>query len=144
MTTTLDSQFFIRSVVFGRGVNDLYFDKKRVTGLLGLAPPKSSDVDLWGQAGAEGNPEYEGPKVITITASIISASQSAALTALASLRTAWASSNADIPLVVQFGGVKHQVYGRPRGFPEDLADYDLSIVHVLLRFDALNPAITIV
>jgi hypothetical protein len=144
MTTSLDSQFFIRSTVFGRGTNDLWFDKARVTGLLGVPQPKTSDVDLWGQPGAEGNPEYAGVRLLTITAKIVSASQAAALTAIAALDTAWASSNTDIPLVIQLGGTRYQVSGRPRGFTDDLSEFDIYIIHVLLRFDALNPARTTV
>lgn len=144
MSLTANSQFEIRSTDFGAGTNDLWMDKQRVTGLLGNPAPKSSDVDLWGQAGAAGNPEYDGVRLVTITAKIVSSSQANALTALNALRTAWASSTTDITLTVQLGGVKYQVSGRPRGFTDDLSQLDLSIVHVLLRFDALNPAVTVV
>jgi hypothetical protein len=144
VTLTANSQFEIRSADFGAGTNDLWMDKNRVTGLLGVPAPKSSDVDLWGQAGAEGNPEYAGVRLVTITAKIVSSSQANALSALATLRTAWASSTTDIPLTVQLGGVKYQVTGRPRGFTDDFSEFDISIIHVVLRFDALNPTLSTV
>lgn len=139
---TANSQFEIRTTLFGTGNNSVWIAREQIEGI-GIVEPKTSDVDLWGQPGAEGNPEYDDVRVISIPTLIVAATPATAISALATLRTAWANSTTDIPLCFRLGGVKMKVTGRPRGGRDDLSRLHMSIIEVLLRFDGLDPTITI-
>lgn len=110
-------------------------------GISGLGVPEIRAVDqprghLSGDVGGD---DVLSKRVITIPTGCNAADAAAAWTLLTALKTAWAPSYVDIPLVLSFAGVSLTYNGRPRGLEADLADLSRGWVAVLLTFEALNP-----
>jgi hypothetical protein len=113
-----------------------------ITGL-GVAPPKTNDVDLEGAAGSYAARDLPASRVITIPLTILAFNVSDAMNALGVLNTAWAPSTTDIPLYIRLPYTgKFHVNGRPRGLVEDLVDLKSSTLHVLATFFCPDPTIT--
>lgn len=112
---------------------------------LGEPPVRSRDVELFGQDGSYGSPDYRGPRILLITLHIVQTTSALAFTSLSNLMTAWAPSTTDIPLYFRVPGWgKVHVDGRPRGLEADL-DVAKMAAHVITcigEFHALTPTIT--
>jgi hypothetical protein len=134
-----DYQFQLGDTLYGTGINSV-----SMQGVDGLGDPdvKTQDV-VWNfRDGSYANPDYNSVRVITIEA-IIRATPIDAMTALENLTLDWVEQPADILLALQLPGWGvFSVLGRPRGVKADITHVRFGIIHVLLRFDCLNPELT--
>lgn len=138
LSLLLPYQFILDGDVFGAGTT-VHVDAKGIEGL-GVPDAKTQDVVWAYRDGAYGNPDYTALRLITIPAIIRAATETAALTELKTLETAWAPRAADTTLTMTFpswGSVT--ATGRPRGLKADLTRARRGVIHVLLRFDCLDP-----
>jgi hypothetical protein len=140
---TQDWQMELRATLFG-ATTTFGFDRQRggISGL-GRPPVKSADVEIDGDDGSYGSPDFDGPRTITVALRIKRATASAAMNDLTTINTAWAPSTTDIPLYLRLPGWgTFHVNGRPRGVDDDgLVAVAFGLIHVMCTFVALDPAL---
>lgn len=142
---TKDYQWQLNSHLYGCGSGGLSLDLtagSSLVGVLGVPDAKTQDVVLNFADGSYPNPDYLGPRVISIPGIIRETTAIAAFNDLNALQAAWVPLSTSTDLAFQFPGIgKFKVDGRPRGLKEDLSLARYGVIRVLLRFDALIPTL---
>lgn len=139
---TDDWQVEIRGLLTGRGTT-WRLGPKRIKGL-GIANVKTADVDLDGQDGTFGSPDYRGTRVLFVDYVINAATVDAAYDAFATLAAAWVPATANIQLHMRLPGFGHIYFtGRPRGLEDQSEDRRLlgGVLPCVAEFHALDPTI---
>lgn len=137
---TTDYQIEIRGLLTGAGTSCKLGDE----GLSGLGEPeaKTHDTDLGHAAGAYLGRDYPGPRTITVPYLVVASTAAAAGSLLATLITAWQTSETDIPLHLQLPGFGHfAVVGRPRQLLADLSQQKYGLVRAMATFVCGDPTI---
>lgn len=127
----------LRALTIGDGT-DYPILQPGVSGL-GLPAARTADQPRGHLSGDVGGDDVLEKRVLTIPVGVNKDTAELAMAALNALKTAWAPSYSDLPLVLTVAGVSLTYQGRPRGFEIDVAFLGAGFVSVMLRFEALNP-----
>ena len=143
MAVTADWQVELNGLLTGTGT--VYrLGPDRISGLFGVPPAKTRDVDLVGQDGAIGSADFMGPRIVIVAYVIVTADVGAALSACSTLSAAWEPGASDIQLHVQLPGLGHKyLVGRPRGLEVVMSDRRLlgGVLPAMGEFHALDPTL---
>lgn len=127
----------IRGLTIGDGTS-YPLTQPGITGL-GVPQTRTSDQERGIYSGDVGGDDVSQKRVLLIPCGVDADTAAAAWTLFAALKTAWAPSYTDLPLVVSFAGTTLTYNGRPRGLDADLAYLGGGWVSALLTFEALTP-----
>lgn len=109
---------------------------------LGTPGAKTADVELDGDDGAYGSPEYTSSRIISVPFWFNCDTAAAAMALLESANVAWAAVLAPVELHMQLPGWGHfHVVGRPRLLDENLDHMPQGVIYCLGTFAALDPAL---
>lgn len=138
-----DFTYEIRTTLFGEGTN-YGVDDANIDGL-GIPPTKTADVELWGDDGSYGSPDYLGVRIILIPLIFEGTPSQVGGWLKTWQTTTWAPAASDVPLYMQLPGFgKFYVNGRPRGLDADITNLPYGRVTAEATFVALDPTITYV
>lgn len=138
-----DWQVEVRALLTGAGTSYPLGEE----GIDGLGEPeaKTHDVDLGHAMGAYLGRDYAARRTITIPYLVEGTTPANAGTLFVSLRTAWATSETDIPLHLRLPGFgKLLVNGRPRGLLCDASKQKHSLIRAFATFVCGDPTMTVV
>jgi hypothetical protein len=127
----------IRGLTVGDGT-DYPLVQPGITGL-GVPSTRTADQERGHLSGDVGGDDVLQKRVLTIPVGIDADTASAAWTLFVALKTAWAPSYEDIPLVLAIADTSITYNGRPRGLDADLVWLGKGWVSALCVFEALNP-----
>lgn len=127
----------VRGLTVGDGT-DYPLVQPGMTGL-GVPATRTADQERGHLSGDVGGDDVLQKRVLTIPVGIDAVTASAAWTLLVALKTAWAPSYEDIPLVLAIADTSLTYQGRPRGLDADLVYLGQGWASCLLVFECLNP-----
>lgn len=136
-----DYQLELRATLNGEGTA-YRFGPLGIDGI-DVEPPKTQDVPLDGEAGAQTGYDYPDVKVITVDYTLKSTTAGVGVL-YKSLRTLWAiEQDDDIPLHIRLPGLgQFSVMGRPRGLRANLTQQKHGLVTALATFVCGDPTMT--
>ncbi len=127
----------IRGLTIGDGT-DYPLTQPGITGL-GVPQTRTADQERGIYSGDVGGDDVLQKRVLTIPCGVNADTADEAWPLFEVLKTAWAPSYADLPLVISFAGTALTYNGRPRGLDADMAFLGNGFIAVLLTFEALTP-----
>lgn len=131
-------QVVLQGLTMGAGT-DYEIGPAGISGL-GVPKAKTADVELDGQDGAFGSPDYMGVRVLLIPVEIGGSSAGDVFDNLEILNTAWEPVEDDVEITITLPGWGTFSYmGKPRGMDADPALARSGVIMGIGEFHALDP-----
>ena len=138
---TADYQLELRSLLTGAGTS--YPLGEEGVGGLGEPEAKSHDTMLGHAPGSYLGRDYAGVRIITVPYLVKGTTPANTGTLFGNLRTAWATSETNLPLHLGLPGFgKLSVQGRPRGLFCDMSQQKHSLIRAMATFVCGDPTLT--